>query len=357
LKRKPKVVSLFSGGGGLDLGFEQAGYTIVYSTDNWSIASETLNNRKKLKRQKKIIELNDICEVDFKKIKNRNKRIDVVIGGPPCPPFSKSRFYLENKPRGIDDPDGLHTLTHYLRAIKELNPQTFLFENVAGFNFKPHQKALIFLKNKATKLGYQIETSVLNCADYGVPQIRERFFCIGIKDNTFKFPLPTHTNISKINSTHGIQMEIKETSLKPRITCKEAIGDLDYPLLEDKDNQAGSKHQHLLKKIPPGDNYLFFTKERGHPNPEFKYRSRYWSFLLKLSPDLPSWTIQASFSNNQGPFHWNNRYLRIQEIKRLQTFPDDYEFSGDFKDQWRQIGNAVPPLMANILANEIKKYL
>ena len=78
---------------------------------------------------------------------------------------------------------------------------------------------------------------------------------------------------------------------------------------------------------------------------------------MKLSPNRPSWTIQASFSNNQGPFHWRNRFLRIEEIKRIQTIDDDYKLSGDFKDQWRQVGNAVPSKLANIFALEIKKYL
>ena len=78
---------------------------------------------------------------------------------------------------------------------------------------------------------------------------------------------------------------------------------------------------------------------------------------MKLSPDRPSWTIQASFSNNMGPFHWRNRFLRINEIKRIQTFSDDYELCGDFKDQWRQVGNAVPVLMVEIIAREIRKQL
>lgn len=352
-KNKPIAISLFSGGGGLDHGFEEAGYNVVFATDNWDIAVDTLVKRNKLKKSKKIIELNDISNINFEKIKKKHKIIDVVMGGPPCPPFSKSRFYLEKKPRSIKDPEGLHTLVNYFRAIEELAPKSFLFENVAGFNFKPHRNALDYLKERSKQLGYQINYDVINCADYGVPQIRERFFCIGTKENSFNFPLQTHTKTPKAKN----QQTIEQLDLKPRVTCKEAIGDLDIPLPEDKDNQAGSKHKELLKKVPPGDNYLFFTKKRGHPNPEFEWRSRYWSFLLKLSPDLPSWTIQASFSNNQGPFHWENRYLRIAEIKRIQSFPDDYEFSGNFKDQWRQIGNAVPPLIAKILAKEIKKYL
>ena len=126
---------------------------------------------------------------------------------------------------------------------------------------------------------------------------------------------------------------------------------------EDELKQAGSKDKELLKLIPPGDNYLYFTEKRGYPNPIFKWKSRYWTFLLKLGQDRPSWTIQASFSNNQGPFHWKNRFLRISEIKRLQTIDDDYEILGNFQEQWRQIGNAVPTLLANILANAINQQI
>ena len=102
---------------------------------------------------------------------------------------------------------------------------------------------------------------------------------------------------------------------------------------------------------------MYFTEKRGYEKPIFKWKSRYWTFLLKLSPNRPSWTIQASFSTNQGPFHWRNRFLRIEEIKRLQTFPDNYKLEGDFKEQWRQVGNAVPVEMAFILADEIKAIL
>ena len=146
----------------------------------------------------------------------------------------------------------------------------------------------------------------------------------------------------------------KLNGIKPWVTCKDAIGKLDYPLKEDEVNQAGSKDKKLLKLVPPGDNYLFFTKKRGYKKPLFKWRSRYWSFLLKLSPSKPSWTIQASFSNNMGPFHWRNRFLRINEIKRIQTFNDKFKISGDFRSKWRQIGNAVPPLFTEIIAKKIK---
>ncbi|EKC48139.1 DNA cytosine-5 -methyltransferase, partial [human gut metagenome] len=165
----------------------------------------------------------------------------------------------------------------------------------------------------------KISYRVINAANYGVPQIRQRFICIGVKKNLpdFEFPEETHSE----NGTEG---------KRKWVTCGEVIGDIDYDLPEDKDRLAGSKHKHLLPLVPPGDNYLFFTEKRGYPTPLFKWRSRYWSFLLKLSPQKPSWTIQASFSNNMGPFHWKNRFLRIQEIQRIQTFPDDYIFLGNF---------------------------
>ncbi|MDA9932672.1 DNA cytosine methyltransferase, partial [Gammaproteobacteria bacterium] len=175
-------------------------------------------------------------------------------------------------------------------------------------------------------------------------QTRERFICIGVLDRNYKFPNPSHSK------------EV-EKNRKPWVTAGDVLNDIDYDLPEDKKMQAGSKHKNLLKEVPPGDNYLFFTEKRGHQNPQFKWRSRYWSFLLKLSPERPSWTIQASHSNNMGPFHWKNRFLRIPEIKRLQSFPDNYELTGSFSDQWRQVGNAVPPKLAYILAKSIKKYL
>lgn len=334
MKRQFNVVSLYSGAGGIDIGFHNERYNIIYSTDNWDSACNTLISN----QTSEIVECEDIRKINFKKL--NKKEIDVVIGGPPCPPFSKSRFYLKHKKRALEDSEGEDTLKEYFRAIRELKPKVFLFENVHGFVFKPHKKALELLKEESNKLGYDITYKVINTANYGIPQTRERFFCIGAKKGLPKFIFP------------------KETHNKENwVTTKEVIGDLDYALPEDEKMLAGSKHKELLKEIPPGENYLFFTKEKGHPSPKFKWRSRYWSFLLKLSPNRPSWTIQASHSNNMGPFHWKNRFLRINEIKRIQTFPDNYKITGDYKTQWRQIGNAVPPLMAQILAKEIKSQI
>ena len=338
-----KTLSLFSGGGGIDIGFKQAGFDIVVNSDNWEIACNTLRNN----QSSKVVIHDDIRNIDFKELKKY--KFDCVVGGPPCPAYSKSRFYLKDKKRALED-ENAFTLLSYFEAIKIINPKVFFFENVNGFVFKPHMAAFNYLKDQSEKLGYNISHKVINCANYGIPQIRQRFICVGFKKNlgNFIFPEETHFNPEKND----------DLFLKPWIDCEQAIGDLNF-VNKNEDNLTvpGAKHNNLLKLVPPGDNYLFFTKKRGHKKPLFKWRSRYWSFLLKLSPKKPSWTIQASFSNNMGPFHWKNRFLKISEIKRIQTFPDNYKLSGNFNEQWKQVGNAVPPLLAKIIAKSIKKQL
>ena len=338
-----KILSLFSGAGGIDIGFKSNSFETYAAIDNWQVACDTL---KENKISKNVI-CSNIKDIDFSKFKDK---VDCIVGGPPCPPYSKSRFYIKEKKRALEDEDS-YTLVYFCKALKIIKPKVFFFENVHGFFFKPHKPALDFFEYECKKIGYNLSYKVINCADYGIPQIRQRFICVGSlkKYETFKFPNNTHINKKKL--------DLFSSNKKEWINCREAIGDLDIPLPEDKNNLAGSKHKHLLKLIPPGENYLYFTKERGHPKPEFKWRSRYWSFLLKLSPKEPSWTIQASFSNNMGPFHWKNRFLRINEIKRIQTFPDNYKLTGNFKDQWRLVGNAVPPLLTKIISKEIKKQL
>jgi len=339
---KPKIVSIFSGVGGIDFGFESAGFQTVFAADIWNKACESL--KENLSDCEVICD--DIANIDFKKIKESYVEIDGLLGGPPCPPFSKSRFYRKEKERGINDIDGYTTVLNYFKVVEELNPKFFFFENVHGFVFKPHKAALELVEQESERLGYKIFHDVVNAADFGIAQTRQRFICIGIKKELedFKYPIPTHSNPNKI---------VEGT--KPWVTCGDILSDIDFDLPEDEKMQAGSKHKDLLKLVPPGDNYLYFTKKRGYSDPIFKWRSRYWSFLLKLSPERPSWTIQASHSNNMGPFHWKNRFLRIQEIKRIQSFEDKHIFVGSFRDQWRQVGNAVPPKLANVFAKQIKQ--
>lgn len=329
-----RSISLFSGCGGLDLGLHQAGFRTVLASDLEPLCRETWRRNMPsvpfLGGRIGSWTRGDVAEALGGSIGD----IDLLAGGPPCPPFSKSRFYLKDKPRALDDPNGWETIDGYLRMLDWVRPRAFILENVKGLAYKVHAEALGTIIARAEKLGYKVASGVLNAADFGVPQIRERCFVIGSLDGKVDLPHGTHSK----DATNG---------LLPWVTAGAVLADLDTE--ENASNEghfAGGQHYDLLRQVPPGDNYLYFTEKRGHPTPKFKWRGRYWSFLLKLSPDMPSWTIQARRSNNMGPFHWRSRILRISEIKRLQTFPDAFELAGTIEQQWRQVGNAVPPMLA-----------
>jgi len=348
-----RCVSLFAGCGGLDLGLAQAGFRAVLAVDNNPRCSESYraNFPETSFYQGSVTDLTASLMKELSGGETA-KGIDLLAGGPPCPPYSKSRFYRKSKPRALADKLGQETLGGYLNVLKLLEPRAFLLENVAGMAYKVHRQALDFIEQTAGGLGYRCEWRVLNAASYGVPQIRERFFLVGMRKGTFRFPSQTHTV--------GDAREVaKGNGGLPRWrTAGEVINDLDTEgNADDTGHFAGGQFHELLKKVPPGDNYLFFTKERGHPEPVFTWRSRYWSFLLKLSPEMPSWTIQARRSNNMGPFHWRSRILRIEEVKRLQTFPDNWQLAGRLEEQWRQVGNAVPPLLACHLGKALADQL
>lgn len=367
---KPTAVSLFSGAGGLDLGLRAAGYDVRLQIDVDKDCCETLRRNRPRYWQGKIIEDRIENWPGSKLLKATGLRVgevSLVAGGPPCQPFSKSAFWsprrwADNKRRrpspntsrsvksfkGLEDPRaGL--LGKFVRCVRQIKPAAYLMENVFGLAYKTSRPMLIALRESLEKIGYTFNPKVLNAADYGVPQKRERLFIIGARDGANPtFPQPTHYNPDKFDAPPN--------SREPYVTAGERIADLDDGVIKDEE-KIGGKWGHLLPKIPPGDNYLYFTEKKGHPNPIFKWRSKYWSFLLKLSPDKPSWTIQAQPGPYVGPFHWRNRRLRVQEIKRLQTFPDGYEISGNRQMAQRQLGDAVPSLLAQRIGESIKRQL
>jgi DNA (cytosine-5)-methyltransferase 1 len=340
-----RSISLFSGCGGLDLGLHEAGFNTVLASDSEKLCADTwrqtMPSAPFLVGRIGALTRADVIEALGGKI----GQIDLVAGGPPCPPFSKSRFYRKDMPRALEDPNGWETINGYINMLDWVRPRAFILENVKGLAYKVHSDALGTIIERAEKLGYKVSTAVLNAADFGVPQIRERCFVVGSLDAKVALPRPTHSR----EPTSG---------LLPWVNTGEVLHDLDTEENAcDEGHFAGGQHHDLLRQVPPGDNYLYFTEKRGHPSPRFKWRGRYWSFLLKLSPDMPSWTIQARRSNNMGPFHWRNRILRISEIKRLQTFPDAFELAGTVEQQWRQIGNAVPPMLAAAVGRSIAEAI
>ena len=346
-----KCISLFSGCGGLDLGLREAGFTIALACDNEPLCEES--HKKNFPSTPFFVgSVADLTRKGMDELTGGSLvgGVDLLAGGPPCPPYSKSRFYRKEKPRALEDPLGWESMSGYLNVLRMYEPRAFLLENVAGLAYKVHKEALTFILKTAEELGYRCSWRVLNAADYGVPQIRERLFLVGLKEGEFRWPSPSHSKPKSGDLFGG--------HLPAWRTAGEAISDLDTEdNADDTGHFAGGQYHDLLREVPPGENYLYFTKERGHPNPVFRWRSRYWSFLLKLSPDMPSWTIQARRSNNMGPFHWRNRILRIEEVMRIQTFPDGWYLAGTTEQQWRQVGNAVPPLLARHLGESLVSAL
>ena len=183
LTKKCKVVSLFSGAGGLDLGFHKAGFDTVFATDIWDKACETL----KVNGTATEVFCGDVRQINFHDIKEKYGNIDCLIGGPPCPPYSQTRHYLVGKADGFEDEKAGFAVPEYFRALEELQPTVFFFENVDGFSFKTHDHEFSYLKRKADELGYAISFKVINCANYGVPQTRKRFICVGCKKGSFVY--------------------------------------------------------------------------------------------------------------------------------------------------------------------------
>ena len=352
-KSKPKVISLFSGAGGLDVGLKQAGLSIVLALDFDHDSCETL----RLNFKDSVIIEDDVQKISsediLKKTGLKTGELDFLVGGPPCQPFSKSAFW--NGSKGLKDPRAI-TLHEYIRVLNDLKPKAFLLENVFGLAYKNHKEAFDYLKGEFKKLGYDITYTIVNAADYGVPQIRQRLIILGSRIGSIKSPEKTHIPFEKKVNASLFDMD---TNLPRHVTAKDAFMGLDYSWKNEFPPELliNGKWGHLLPAIPPGENYLFYTKKKGHPEPLFEWRSRYWTFLLKLSPDKPSWTIQAQPGPYVGPFHWENRRLTIDELKRIQTFPDDYKFYGKRSSIQKQIGNAVPSLLAKKIGESVKKQL
>lgn len=321
------ALSLFSGAGGLDIGFEDAGFHIEQSVEiERRFVQTTLLNQSKGKYFSDThIHCMDIR--DF--ICCNDSRIDFIIGGPPCQSFSSAGRRAAGV-RGINDDRGT-LFKEYVRLVREVQPRGFLFENVYGLLGAQGGEAIKLIVSAFKEVGYDLSYRVLDAADYGVPQHRERLIIVGLQDKCFRFPRPTHGP----DSDHV-----------PFLSAEEALRGI---CAEGGELQLGGRYGHLLQEIPPGLNYSFFTEKMGHPNPIFAWRSKFSDFLYKADPKVPIRTLKASGGQYTGPFHWMNRRFTIQELKRLQTFPDDYEFEGNYSLAQKQIGNSVPPQFARIL--------
>jgi DNA (cytosine-5)-methyltransferase 1 len=346
----PKLISLFSGAGGLDYGFEAAGFETAVTVEMDRDCCQTL----RANRSWPVIE-DDIFAVPTSEMLKagglRSGDVDLLIGGPPCQPFSKSGYWARGDSARLDDPRA-GTLGAYLRVLEESLPRAFLIENVEGLAYDGKDEGLRLLLdaigriNARTGSNYQVSYRVLTAVNYGVPQIRRRFLLVGSRDGkAFQFPEPTHADPG---------VEQVEMWLSPCRTAWDALADIEPD--PDENLEVRGKWASLLPSIPEGQNYLWHTNRMGGL-PLFGWRRRFWSFLLKLAKNQPSWTIQAQPGPAVGPFHWSNRRLSMRELCRLQTFPDDVTIRGGRTSVQRQVGNAVPSLLAEVLGRSIRSQL
>jgi DNA (cytosine-5)-methyltransferase 1 len=347
---KPTLFSLFSGAGGLDLGLEAAGFDTVLCVEDDHDCRATLRRNRPGWR---LSDPGDIHELEPSKLlrqaRLKPRQLTLLAGGPPCQPFSKSMYWSTGDSPRLRDPRA-KTLHAYLDVVEATLPHVLLLENVKGLAFDGKNEGLRLLEwglrriNKACSTSYAPQTITLNAADYGVPQIRERVFVVASVDGRqIEMPAPTHG---------------EGPSKEPVLTAWDAIGELDvdsWPAELD----ASGRWAGLLPSIPEGQNYLWHTPRNSENGgePLFGWRTRFWSFLLKLAKAQPSWTIQAEPGPATGPFHWKSRLLSIEEMCRLQTFPREYKIVGARRSARRQVGNAVPSAIGELLGLELRRQL
>lgn len=334
-----KVVSLFSGCGGLDLGFARAGFKIMYANDNDPAVWETYEKNHKIKIDKR-----SLCDVKSNEIPDA----DGIIGGPPCQSWS-----LAGEMRGAKDERG-QLFYEYIRILRDKKPNFFLAENVPGIVSRTHLPEFKAILRKIESIGYNISYKTLDAKDFGVPQERRRVIIVGYKDSLglkFVFPEPTHYPPN--------QQTIDGKPAQRWITLKEAIGDLPDPVPAKEKNKANSN-----LKIP------------NHEYMNGSFSSIYMSRNRKRNWNECSYTIQAG--GRHAPLHPSSsdmvkigkdkwvfkdpnpfyRRLSVRECARIQTFPDDFIFYyHNVADGYKMVGNAVPVKMAEAIAKKIMKDL
>ena len=286
----------------MDFGLDRAGFETLASVERDKEA------RHQLVRQRPHANLfpeEDVCNVTAKALCDftalRPGELTLLAGGPPCQPFSRAGAWA-GKPRAMKDPRA-RPLDAYFRLVRGLLPQILLLENVTALataHADGLQKRLRTI-NARTGTNYKFDIVVIQAAEYGVPQLRKRAFLIAHRDGR-QFAVPPATHYESTFTT-----------------AWDAIGSVTVDKKHENLMLRG-KWAGLLPTIPEGHNYLFHTP-RGEGLPIFGWRRRYWSFLLKLAKDKPSWTITASPGPASGPFHWDNRRLSAMELAALQTIP------------------------------------
>jgi DNA (cytosine-5)-methyltransferase 1 len=338
-KEKPpiKVLSLFSGAGGLDIGFSDAGFDIIESVEIEKDFCETIRRNSQISDNS--MEQTVSC-MDIREYNPQFSTVDFVIGGPPCQTFSAAGRRA-NGVLGTNDERGM-LFKEYIRILERLSPKGFLFENVYGIVGAEKGGPWKEIIEGFSSIGYHLFYRILDSADYGVPQHRERLIIVGLQDGIYLFPKP----LFGPDSSEKRPFYSAELALA---TAPNQEGDVP--------GQIGGRWAHLIPGIPPGLNYSYYTSEMGNPHAFFSWRSKFSDFMYKADPETPVRTIKARGGLYTGPFHWENRHFSVPEHKRLQTFPDDYIICGSKGAIIQQIGNSVPPQFARIMALSIRSQV
>lgn len=343
---KYNILDLFCGAGGLSLGFEKAGFNVVKAIDIDQHAVNTYNYN----RKEKVAEVKSILDIDKEYIKNLGP-IDGIIGGPPCQGFS-----IANGQRIIDD-DRNKLYREYFRILEETRPKFFIIENVTGLLTLAKGAVKDDILRRAKNLGYNVEYKTVNASLYGVPQVRMRVIFVGIHESctTDKFVFP-------------------EGNAAP-VSIEDAIGDL--PSLdngEDNSRYVYSPKTEYQKMIRDGmtvlhNHILSVHKEETKKTialipegkrvcdlpEELRGGRKYEALMRKMDRKKPALTIDTG---HRTYFHYQElRIPSTREVARLQSFPDSYVFIGPRNDQQKQVGNAVPPILARIIAEAIYKHI
>lgn len=355
MARRLTAISLYTGAGGLDLGIEAAGFDVAAAVEVDPDCVATLRaNRDWPIFADSIQEVGSDALLAPAGLSPADP--DLLIGGPPCQPFSKCGYWATGDTRRLDDPRA-DTVQAFLRVLRDTRPRAFLMENVTGMAYSGKDEGLHLIRralndiNREHGTHYSVKVLVLNAADFGVPQTRERVFLLGSRDGRLFGQLEaTHRPAPAYDSQPELALE---ESVDRWRTAWDALADVATDE-RDPTLQARGKWADLLPAIPEGQNYLYHT-ERGNGLPLFGWRRRFWNFLLKTAKDRPSWTLTAQPGPATGPFHWNSRRFSMRELCRLQTMPDDFVVQGDLASVHKQIGNAVPSALAERLGLEIRR--
>ena len=326
--KKYTYIDLFAGAGGMSLGFDNAGFKNLLAVEFNKDFAETY--KKNFPRHNLIVD--DIKNVTEKQIYDiiKSEKVDVIIGGPPCQGFSSAG----NIGRNFIDDDRNRLFKEFVRFVKIIKPRMFVLENVAAMERHNKGKTIKEIVSSFKEIGYDIKYKVLNAVNYGVPQERRRIFIVGtLGENNFQYP----HEINKI------------------VTVKEAIDDL--PKLENGEaseipNHTAMKHStQMLEKM----SYVSDGGNRNDIPEKLRPKSGDSRKYIRYNSKKPSFCVTGDMRKI---FHYSqNRALTCRELARLQTFPDSFVFLGNAGKVQQQIGNAVPVLLANKIALQVKEVL